>query len=137
MVNHHFSPPFGRRFFWVTWIPSASYEANPSAMVDLDFPSFGGGEWQRLVEVAFGPRHGHAVLCSRRSSESSFWGKIWIYSGKESLYCRDLGFLTSGHPRFRTVFFHILLGRFMVFSDVFEVENSWKVNFAEFPQLKF
>ena len=24
-----------------------------------------GGEWQRLVEVAFGPRHGHAVLCSR------------------------------------------------------------------------
>ena len=77
---YHGKSPFftsvWENMFWVTWIPSASYEANPSATVDLDFsPRFGGGEWQRLVEVAFGPRHGHAVLCSRRSSESSFGEK--------------------------------------------------------------
>ena len=65
-----------------------------------------------------------------------FLGKIWIYSGKESLYCRDLRFLMDIQD-FELFFFRILLGRFMVFSDVFEVKNSWKVNFAEFPQLKF
>eukprot|EP00913_Durusdinium_trenchii_P018800 g17667.t1 len=27
-----------------------------------------GGDWQRLVEVAFGPRHGHALLVSRGQS---------------------------------------------------------------------
>lgn len=57
-----------------------------------------------------------------------FFGEKSGYTVVKSHYCRDLRFLT---------FVRILLGRFMVFSDVFEVENSWKVNFAEFPQLKF
>lgn len=35
-----------------------------------------GGDWQRLVEVAFGPRHGHALLCSRN-------GELVVLGGDE------------------------------------------------------
>lgn len=35
-----------------------------------------GTEWQRLVEIAFGPRHGHAVLCSRS-------GELLVLGGDE------------------------------------------------------
>lgn len=48
-----------------------------------------------------------------------FFGKKSGYTVVKSHYCRDLRFLTSGHPRFRTVFFSYFVGSIYGFEDVF------------------
>lgn len=120
-----FPPPFGRRFFGVTWIPSASYEANlhppRSTWIFTLSEAVNGSVWWRLHLD-----HDMAMQCcaAGRVCQSHLFGEKSGYTvGKESLYCRDLRFLTSGHPRFLSVLFRILLGWFMVL----KMFLKWKI----------
>lgn len=107
MVHHHFLyTTVWENIFWghldsIRILRSKSHPLWSTWIFPLVSEAVNGSVWSRLHLD-----HDMAMqCCAAGDRQSHLFGEKSGYTVVKSHYCRDLRFLTSGHPRFRTVFF--------------------------------